>query len=312
MKIEFKQSHQLHQSHLGYLTWGTILFVFLAVYGITTGYKLDETSTLIACSFLILTIGISHGALDHEKGKKLFKIYKIKNISIFYVTYLILGILIAFMWFFFPEIILIIFLTVASYHFGKEDCIHPSIKNSLLFATKGSLIIWAPLLFHFNNTLAIFEILHFGGGLPTLSKILIYLYEGNFILFFLILSILSNYFIFKTKLVKVQSLVEVFIVLVINFLYYPVVAFTFYFCFLHSIRHSISLILEMKINSKIFFKKALPLTFITAVIFIVSAWVIILNNYSLNGAILKVTFIGLASLTFPHILLEYLLEKNGK
>jgi len=32
----------------------------------------------------------------------------------------------------------------------------------------------------------------------------------------------------------------------------------------------------------------------------------------LHIAILEIIFIGLASLTFPHILLEYLLEKNEK
>ena len=38
-----------------------------------------------------------------------------------------------------------------------------------------------------------------------------------------------------------------------------------------------------------------------------------LNNlYVIDEAIYKVIFIGLASLTFPHILLEYLLEKNEK
>ena len=36
------------------------------------------------------------------------------------------------------------------------------------------------------------------------------------------------------------------------------------------------------------------------------------NNYGLNEAMYKVIFIGLASLTFPHILLEYLIEKNEK
>ena len=34
------------------------------------------------------------------------------------------------------------------------------------------------------------------------------------------------------------------------------------------------------------------------------------NIYEINEAILKIIFIGLASLTFPHILLEYLLKKN--
>ena len=37
------------------------------------------------------------------------------------------------------------------------------------------------------------------------------------------------------------------------------------------------------------------------------------NNYNeLKDSIYKIIFIGLASLTFPHILFEYLLEKNGK
>jgi len=308
MKIEYKLPHELHQSHASYFTWAAILFFFIGV----IGDKLDDFNTLIICSFLILTIGISHGALDNEKGKKLFKIYKIKNISIFYSAYIVLGILIALLWFLLPEIILIIFLIVASYHFGKEDCIYPVIKNSLMFTIKGSLIILAPLLFHFDDTLSLFEILYFESELPTLSKILIYIYEGNFILYLLIASILVNFFIFKMKLAWIQSLTEVFIIIIINILYSPIAAFTFYFCFLHSIRHSISLMLEMRIGTKIFLKKALPLTFITIVIFVGSGWAITLNNFSLDSAILKVIFIGLASLTFPHILLEYLVEKNEK
>ena len=39
---------------------------------------------------------------------------------------------------------------------------------------------------------------------------------------------------------------------------------------------------------------------------------VLVNYYVLDDAILKVIFIGLASLTFPHILLEYFLEKNEK
>ena len=57
--------------------------------------------------------------------------------------------------------------------------------------------------------------------------------------------------------------------------------------------------------------KALPLTLITGLIFLISIY--LLNSlYKIDEAIYKVIFIGLASLTFPHILLEYLLEKNEK
>jgi len=58
-------------------------------------------------------------------------------------------------------------------------------------------------------------------------------------------------------------------------------------------------------------KKALPLTIITGVIYLAAVF-FLKNSYSLNDAILKVIFIGLASLTFPHILLEYLVEKNER
>ena len=92
-------------------------------------------------------------------------------------------------------------------------------------------------------------------------------------------------------------------------------AFTIYFCFLHSIRHSISLIFELdksfKPGLKKFISKAVPLTFITGVIFLLSIYSLD-NFYKLDEAIYKVIFIGLASLTFPHILLEYLLEKMKK
>ena len=84
----------------------------------------------------------------------------------------------------------------------------------------------------------------------------------------------------------------------------------------NSVRHSISLIAMLdkknfKKGTKIFIKKALPLTIITAVLFLI-AMSFLSNSYELNESILKDIFIGLASLTFPHILLEYLLEKNEK
>ena len=108
---------------------------------------------------------------------------------------------------------------------------------------------------------------------------------------------------------------DFFSLIMLNLFMPPILAFTLYFCFLHSVRHSISLIHEMDKSFKKGFKKfifkAIPLTFVTAVIFLFAIY--FLNNfYKLDEAIYKVIFIGLASLTFPHILLEYLLEKNEK
>ena len=75
----------------------------------------------IICFFLISIIGVSHGALDHLKGYKLMKIYKVENKSYFYLAYIAVSLIVIFTWMIVPEIVLIIFLIVASYHFGKED-----------------------------------------------------------------------------------------------------------------------------------------------------------------------------------------------
>ena len=129
----------------------------------------------------------------------------------------------------------------------------------------------------------------------------------------LFFSLLSNIFINDSTEV---SLVDWFAILLLNISFTPLVAFTIYFCFLHSVRHSISLIYELnkdnfKKGFKNFVKKALPLTIVTGILYLISAY-FLSNFYGLDDAILKVIFIGLASLTFPHILLEYLLEKNEK
>ena len=60
-----------------------------------------------------------------------------------------------------------------------------------------------------------------------------------------------------------------------------------------------------------FIKKALPLTIATVLIYVISFYY--LNSlFVIDETIYKLIFIGLASLTFPHILLEYFIEKNEK
>jgi len=143
--------------------------------------------------------------------------------------------------------------------------------------------------------------------------------ETNKILFFsIILSTISNILLFAKnfELKKFTIFLDYFSILIINYYFSPLVAFTFYFCFLHSIRHSITLIFELNgqdlgIGINIFFKKALPLTILT-VIFCLIGLYLLNNTYDLDSSILKIIFIGLASLTFPHILLEYFLEKYEK
>ena len=268
------------------------------------------------CFLLIISFGISHGALDNEKGKKLLRKFKIKNILLFYLSYIFVSLIILLFWFYFPTLTLSLFLIVAAYHFGKEDSeIMGPKKNvflKVIYFLKGSVVILAPLFFKYNETSNLFDILNFN------LELLSYLNENNLIKIFFYISLISNlYFLIENIDENYDFIIlDLFSINLLFYLLSPLAAFSLYFCFIHSLRHTVSLCNNLDKKSlskgfKRFLKKALPLTIITAVIFIIVVFILIKYN-TLDFALLNVIFIGLASLTFPHILLEYLLEKNEK
>ena len=271
---------------------------------------LKNNNLLIFSLFLILSLGISHGALDHIKGRKLVKILNYKSTISFYILYIFIGLSIIFLWVIFPKILLFVFLIVASFHFGKEDSEFISYRSNqdLVYFLKGSLVITAPLLFHKAETLDIFNNLNFD-----ISQS--FLISNEILCLFIIISFFSNILISNNKQIEIKSILimDFMSILLLNYFLNPVLAFTMYFCFLHSIRHSFKLSNELNKNNfikgfKEFIIKAMPLTILTAILFLIFLF-FLKNYYFLDSAISKVIFIGLASLTFPHILLEYLIEK---
>ena len=298
----------------------SILTILMSIIGLTVGTNVKLSNELIIpliCLFLILSIGISHGAMDNYKANKLLIIYKINNKSIFFIVYILISAFVILLWNLYTSITLLLFLLVASYHFGREDTAFLNKGNSnldqLFYLIKGSLIIFSPLFFHFDETLKIFETLFLD------RDILTYLKDEHWIInVFLCLSILGYfYFVYKNKFEDFEILfLDMLSILILNYIFNPLVAFTIYFCFLHSIRHIISISYELDPGNflagiRSFIKKSFPLTIVTAALYLLAIY-FLSNSYGLNDVVIKVIFIGLASLTFPHILLEYLIEKNEK
>ena len=302
------------------LNHSLIFFLFCNIFSIIV-FKISYfTVSPLICLFLILSIGVSHGSLDNLKGRKLFQIYRINKFVIFYLSYILISLSVIFFWIIIPSISLIIFLIIASHHFGKEDTqfliVENSYLNQLFFFLKGTLIIFAPMYFHFDETISIFKLLLIDN--ESFYEFLNFIETNKILLYGIILSTLSSIILFikNFELKKFTIFLDYFSILIINFYFSPLVAFTVYFCFLHSIRHSISLMYELDNNEltnglKIFTKKALPLTIITASFCFLGLY-LLNNTYNFDSSVLKIIFIGLASLTFPHILLEYLIEKNEK
>ena len=311
MTIQIKKINFKH-SFIFFLFCNIVSLPFIKAYNLSI--------SPLVCLLLILIIGVSHGSLDHIKGRKLLKIFQINNIITFYTSYFLLAVTIIILWILLPTVVLIAFLIVASFHFGKEDTQflidNNSYLNQFLFFLKGSLVILAPLYFNFNETVSIFKLLLIEN--ESFYQSLNVIENNNFLIIGIVLSALSSIILFfkKFELRKFTIFFDYFSIIIINMHFSPLIAFTIYFCFLHSIRHSISLITELDQESLrngllVFIKKATPLTILTAIFCLIGLY-FLNNNYNLDSAILKLIFIGLASLTFPHILLEYLIEKNEK
>ena len=297
-----------------------IFFLAATIYSISVyKFKLMQLSPLM-CFFLILIIGVSHGAYDHIKGRSLLKIYNINNIFIFYLSYILVGLIVIFTWFVTPSISLLIFLIFASFHFGKEDSQfilkNRSIAYSIFYVLKGLLVVTAPLYFNFVETINIFKLLLIEN--ENFYRYLDWIESKNILITLITLSFLVNILltIVNFKISNLTLLLDFASILILNYFLSPLIAFTIYFCFLHSIRHIIAIANEVNNRNfydglKEFIKKASALAIVTVILFIL-ALIITYNYFEINDAILKIIFIGLASLTFPHILLEYLLEKNEK
>ena len=326
--MNYKMHHKIRdlaKEHSGLFLAFVFILIVLSLIFFPIVLFTEVPFLTICCFFLVSTIGISHGSLDNIKGEKLLKIYKIKNNFFFYLVYILLACIVIIVWNFLPSFALIVFLLVAAYHFGKEDTqlflwtnyakrgvtSYGKYTKSYYFFIlfKGLLVIAAPLFYHYEETINIFRILDSSFSL-----------HEDFINIFFVIGIYSyvhfNFILNTSTYGSGAVLGDGASIILLNYFFPPLIAFTLYFCFLHSVRHSISLIAMLdkknfKKGAQLFIKKALPLTIITAVLFLIAVS-FLSNSYELNESILKVIFIGLASLTFPHILLEYLVEKNEK
>ena len=129
----------------------------------------------------------------------------------------------------------------------------------------------------------------------------------------LFLIIIGLIYLLREQIDKLVLILLEILFIILSFIYLPLIlAFSLYFCFLHSSKHIIGLSRELDseniINGlKLFSIKAIPLTLLTAVIALITVYYL---DESLSRNIVQTIFIGLASLTLPHILLEILDRKK--
>jgi Brp/Blh family beta-carotene 15,15'-monooxygenase len=135
------------------------------------------------------------------------------------------------------------------------------------------------LYFNFAETIELFKLLlieneNFYTLLGKLEELKIFLIGVSLSSLACLYLFLKNY-----EINKVTIFIDYASILLVNFYFSPLVAFTVYFCFLHSIRHIVNLIFELDKDNflngaKLFIIKSVPLTVLTGLLALLSLYFI--------------------------------------
>jgi Brp/Blh family beta-carotene 15,15'-monooxygenase len=261
-----------------------------------------DTVNLLSLS-LIFLIGLPHGSFDLAIVMGIVNHKTLPKITCFIFSYIGLGVIVILTWIVVPQFALIVFLIISVIHFGLGDTLHSS-TNSISKLTKivqilshGGAIISITSLSNYEEVNIIFSILAFGSTWSVWIVIKI-------LLIVTALSMLT-YFIMSIQMPELRrKFMELTALSVVFYIFPPLVSFSLYFCFIHTFRHvrSVWTFLLNESSYKYVFSTVLLLT-VSSWIFGALAFLVVNNYYPPESAILQVTFIGLASLTVPHMIL---------
>ena len=254
------------------------------------------------CIVLIFMVGLPHGAIDGALAQS-FKLNTRKKYVEFLLGYQLCALAVILFWYLFPGLALTIFLLFPVFHFGSCDWLNygqPKNKFLVVF-THGMLVIFGVVFFNEKESYALFSLL----SNRDLSSIP-YLFWPGYI------ATTVAFVVYVLKSIKEPYLrvgvAELSIILLSAYFFSVLVAFTIYFCFIHSLKHT-KHVLRLLDLENVKYRKA----FFSAVVFTLLAWLFAYIAFkrlhfdlSIEDSLLKVIFIGLASLTLPHmILVEY-------
>ncbi len=260
---------------------------------------------------LLFVLGIPHGALDYALAKQFLRPQLNRSWGIWFVAFylLIMGIVLA-VWWIHPGASFAAFLALTLYHFGTGDATptrsSPIIIRIAEILGRGGAVLTFPAAFNKQEILLLFSFLVPEPSAHTLITMLTVLMPLSVtcLLICLIWSIFN--FVYRKKPYDLSRAAEI-MVMALLFTFLPaLLAFSVYFSFLHSVRHMLYLSAGGTTGSAItaligMIRKALPVT--AAALVIGGVAYLMLGGVSYERPqLVRVIFIGIASMTYPHAL----------
>jgi len=285
---------------------------------------LGLVSQLFILAVFVVLIGLPHGALDITllRGTGIGPI----RLAAALVIYVGLAGLVVAGFDHFPTVALFLFLIIAWIHFGLGDTenLEGWQRGGECFA-RGGLSIAGPLTFHPEETLDLFARLCGPGSdfhLATMGHFFrlfvcpLWLVACLLMLGLRVRCALSPSLLSTARTAHFLAVWEIVSLALLFWLWPPLVAFVFYFCLVHSVRHLVQMAdarqpHAFRLAARWIWQESWPIVCLTLVLSVVLIWHWG-GELSADTLVLRLLFVALAALTMPHMLLTYWWHRRGE
>ncbi|MCU0228743.1 MAG: Brp/Blh family beta-carotene 15,15'-dioxygenase [Bryobacterales bacterium] len=281
--------------------------LWVSTYHVTFGLPGDNRLLPLLAGFIVL-VGIPHGALDTMLAGRMFPMRKPLQWALFSTTYLGLVLLVMAAWQLWPVLLLLLFLIVSAGHFAGDP--EAGCPVWIRFAY-GCAPVVLPALFYRDEVLRLFSFLAPEAASLRLLAALSTLGWSLLVVLGVAVLVLARQH-WRTAL-EITAVTTLFVVTP------PLTAFTVFFCGMHSARHILRCLRdetadaatgEVLANNHSKVGKATILQAVRTGLPPMLATLALLAVYWANAAtfafesrLVQTVFIGLAALTFPHVIL---------
>lgn len=250
------------------------------------------TWEIAAPLIVILFAGLPHGAADAVLALRLRAIGQV-SLVVFMAAYLLLTAVAVFFWWWLPMVSLMLFLIMSVSHFGLAD----TAANSTLprrqlraLVHGGTLIVIVPLA-HNSQVTALFTLLAASDASQLTDGL-------RWLMPFWLLGVI---WIALGGAAGRKAAIEIVAIAAVLAILPPLWGFAFYFCAIHAARHTKAVLQALALFGTVNWLLVALFTAVSIAAIVIAA--IFLQTTSFDSALLRASFIGLAALTVPHMLL---------
>jgi Brp/Blh family beta-carotene 15,15'-monooxygenase len=262
-----------------------------------------STASLIAIAAILL-IGVPHGGLDGAVARRVGWPNGILPWILFNLAYLLLATSVAVLWWLYPLPSLIFFLLISALHFGSSDIGHinpPFLRDSWLpLLAHGGLVVIAIPVFQSTAVAPLFTVLVGADN----SLWLLQHIERLLLPWVGCLFIYTIYSVYQPR--WRTALLNLALLTLLAYLLPPLVSFAVYFCLWHSRRHIQRIWQSIAADQRR--RSALEAIIYSLLAYLAAGIYFLIQTgtasaSTITPALVQLTFIGLAALTVPHMLL---------